>query len=256
MFETLSSSRRSRPAVAFSVGAHAILIALLTVPPLLATQEPPEPEDKMPVFVPVRLLVEMSEEKPILLRKGREPVREGRRASSEAAAPAKPESFEKKESELPLPVQPSAILSAVPPAPDSPPSSLFEEGERSEREGSGTRPGTGVSPRGDGGNPNGCDGCPISADAPDVIAPVPIVTPEPHYPETALRARMSGRVTVEAIIGTDGSVRDVRVLRSSSPLFETSAIEAVHRWRYVAARIGSRVVPVYLTVNVTFTLRS
>jgi protein TonB len=259
MFETLSGSRRSRPALTFSLGAHVLLAGLLTVPPLLATQEPPEPEERIPPFVPMDFAVVKSEENPILLRKERQPERRARSASSEAPAPVPPpESTEKKENSVPLlsPAQSPDVPSTVPTAPDDSPYSPLEEGSRSERKGP---PG---SLRNDtGGSPAGCEGCPpgsgiFSLGSADVVAPVAIFTPEPQYPETPRRVRMSGWVAVEAIIGTDGSVRDVRVLRSSSPLFEASAIEAVHRWRYVAARIGSRAVPVYLTVNVTFTLRT
>jgi protein TonB len=61
---------------------------------------------------------------------------------------------------------------------------------------------------------------------------------------------------VEAIIGADGFVRDVRVLRGASPLLDPAALEAVRRWRYRPARIGERPVSVYLSVVVTFSLRN
>ena len=52
MFETLSGRRRSRPALTFSLAAHALFAGLLTVPPLLATQEPPELGKPYPILVP------------------------------------------------------------------------------------------------------------------------------------------------------------------------------------------------------------
>jgi protein TonB len=63
-------------------------------------------------------------------------------------------------------------------------------------------------------------------------------------------------VVLEAIIGTDGAVRDVRVLRGVSPLLDPSALEAVKRWRYRAASIDGRPVAVYLQVVLTFSLRN
>lgn len=120
--------------------------------------------------------------------------------------------------------QPQGISEKAPDAPDGP-STSFEARERSERIGAGGGDGSG-NVSGGTGDPDGCEGCP------------------------------SGPVVLEAIIGVDGNVRDVRVLRSSSPLFEGAAADAVRGWRYRPARIGARAVSVYLNVNVTFTLRS
>ena len=60
---------------------------------------------------------------------------------------------------------------------------------------------------------------------------------------------------LEAIIGADGFVREVRILRSASFLLEAPALETVRKWRYRAATVEGRGVPVYLTVVVTFSLR-
>ena len=76
------------------------------------------------------------------------------------------------------------------------------------------------------------------------------------YPELARRAHVEGVLLLEAIIGADGSVRDVQVIRGASPLLDPSAVEAVRRWRYLPARIGERRVAVSLKVVVTFSLRN
>jgi protein TonB len=98
------------------------------------------------------------------------------------------------------------------------------------------------------------------ADAP-VVQPGPIrVAPgqgpglikkvEPRYPPIAQAARLEGTVVIDAIILKDGSVSDVKVLKSSNPMFEQSCIEAVKQWRFTP---GSQ--DVILTVTVNFTLR-
>jgi TonB family protein len=261
MFETLAGSRRSRPAFVLSLAAHALLVALLVVPPLLAVQEPPEPDDRaIRDWLPpahVTIADGRREEKPVLLRKGNRENQGGpRRAGASArAAPAQP--FERKnENEAPPMTQPQGIPQVVPDAPDGPFIPFEAPGEQSEPGGSVGSTGAGGS--GAGVSDAGCEGCPRGpiVIGPDVVPPVPLLTPEPQYPEAARRARLSGWVVVEAIIGVDGKVRDVRVLRSSSLLFQAAAIEAVHRWQYRAAQIGTRAVSVYLTVNVTFTLHS
>jgi periplasmic protein TonB len=73
---------------------------------------------------------------------------------------------------------------------------------------------------------------------------------EPRYPPLAQAARLEGNVVIDAIILKDGSVSDVRVLRSTNRLFEQPCIEAVKQWRFSP---GSQ--DVILTVTVNFTLR-
>jgi TonB family protein len=70
----------------------------------------------------------------------------------------------------------------------------------------------------------------------------------------ARKARVEGKVILEAVIDTDGSVIDVKVLRSI-PLLDKSAIEAVRRWKYRPALQQGRPVKVFFTVVVEFNLR-
>jgi protein TonB len=57
------------------------------------------------------------------------------------------------------------------------------------------------------------------------------------------------------VISATGHVEEVTVLRSSSPLFEEAALEAVRQWEYEPARQGPHPVAVYFTIDVRFTLR-
>lgn len=83
---------------------------------------------------------------------------------------------------------------------------------------------------------------------PDRIAYV-----KPVYPPIAVAARVSGSVFVEAIIGTDGVVRDARVIRSI-PLLDEAALRAVRQWRYTPTLLNGVPVAVIMTVTVTFSL--
>ena len=71
----------------------------------------------------------------------------------------------------------------------------------------------------------------------------------PIYPMLMQSARMSGQVVLDAIIHPDGTIGDVRVLRSTNDAFAQSAIAAVKQWRYTAPGFEG-----ILTVNVNFTL--
>lgn len=77
----------------------------------------------------------------------------------------------------------------------------------------------------------------------------------PAYPPVALAARVSGSVFIEAIIGTDGLVRDARVIRSI-PLLDDAALKAVRQWRYTPTLLNGVPVAVVMTVTVTFAMDS
>src|ERR1035441_8625854 len=61
----------------------------------------------------------------------------------------------------------------------------------------------------------------------------------PQYPPEAGRARIEGAVVLMAVIGTDGSVKDVRV-ESGLPILAQAAIDAVKQWRYKPDRKSTR----------------
>jgi protein TonB len=75
----------------------------------------------------------------------------------------------------------------------------------------------------------------------------------PAYPPIALAARVTGIVILEALIGEDGGVRDVRVQRSV-PLLDDAAEDAVRQWRFRPTLLNGQAVPVLMTVTVSFTL--
>ena len=76
----------------------------------------------------------------------------------------------------------------------------------------------------------------------------------PVYPPVAQAARVQGVVILEAVIGPDGRVTDVSILRSV-PLLDDAAIEAVRQWEYTPTLLNGVPVPVIMTVTVNFQLR-
>ena len=56
-----------------------------------------------------------------------------------------------------------------------------------------------------------------------------------------------------AVIGEDGGVRDVRVLRSI-PLLDAAAVEAVRQWGFTPTLLNGEPVPVVMTITVAFRL--
>jgi protein TonB len=87
----------------------------------------------------------------------------------------------------------------------------------------------------------------------DIKMPTKIRDVAPVYPQIAQTANVEGMVIIEAVIATDGSIRDARVLRSI-PLLDRAALDAVRQWRYEPTRLNGVVVPVIVTVTVQFHL--
>jgi len=86
-----------------------------------------------------------------------------------------------------------------------------------------------------------------------VHAPQKVHHVAPIYPAIAQAARVSGVVILEALIAEDGSVRDVKVLRSV-PLLDASASDAVRQWRFTPTLLNGVPVQVIMTVTVRFSL--
>jgi len=75
----------------------------------------------------------------------------------------------------------------------------------------------------------------------------------PHYPSEAKRKRISGRVVLEAIIGTDGTVQNLKVVSGPDEL-QQAAVDAVRSWHYRPYLVNGKPVEVHTTVNVIFSL--
>jgi protein TonB len=75
----------------------------------------------------------------------------------------------------------------------------------------------------------------------------------PQYPPEAGRARLEGAVVLMAVIGQDGSVRDVRV-ESGLPILAQAAIDAVKQWRYKPYLVDGEPVEVDSRITINFTL--
>jgi TonB family protein len=80
---------------------------------------------------------------------------------------------------------------------------------------------------------------------------------KPQYTADAMRAKVQGVVWLECIVQTDGSVGDVRIIRSLDPVFglDQEAIKAARQWRFVPGTKQGEPVPVIISIELTFSLR-
>lgn len=63
----------------------------------------------------------------------------------------------------------------------------------------------------------------------DVLPPVELHAPTPHYPEIARAARIGGIVQLEAVIDATGAVTEVRVIKDLPLGLDQAAVTAVRR---------------------------
>ena len=209
----------------FSIFAHALAVGALIIVPALATDDLPEPR-RTTAYIEVR---------PVLPPPPA-PVRERPREapSTTNAAPLTPPEMVQPET-IVEPVDPAAvdpgtlqtgipigdIISTgdpIPPPPPPPPPRVKE---------------------------------PVRAGG--LIQPKKVYHVTPIYPPIALAARKERIVILEALIAEDGTVRNVRLLRSE-PLLDDAAITAVRQWRFTPTILNGEPVPIVMTVTVGFTL--
>jgi len=75
----------------------------------------------------------------------------------------------------------------------------------------------------------------------------------PVYPPLAKQARISGTVELSAVIGKDGHIMNLSVIRGH-PLLVQSALDAVKDWVYQPTLLNGQPVEVSTTIDVNFTL--
>jgi TonB family protein len=142
-------------------------------------------------------------------------------------------------------------------APPGPPTTSQGSGSGG---GAGTGSGTGIGPGvGSGFGPGSGGGTGGGAYHPGngVTNPVLLREVRPAYTSDAMRARLQGAVFVECVVRPDGSVGDVRVLRSLDSMFglDLEAIKAARQWRFRPGTRFGEPVPVVVTIELDFTLR-
>jgi TonB family protein len=88
-----------------------------------------------------------------------------------------------------------------------------------------------------------------------ITEPEKLSGPNPLYPEAARRARIQGVVVLECIIGKDGSVKDVKVLRGLPLGLTESAEDAVRKWKFKPSTLNEKPVEVLYILTVRFNLQ-
>jgi TonB family protein len=89
----------------------------------------------------------------------------------------------------------------------------------------------------------------------NIRPPVKLYDVHPVYPASAISAGKEGTVTLQARIGTDGTVEDVQVVSAPSSDLASAATDAVRQWLFDPTYLNCVAVPVTMTVTANFGLK-
>jgi TonB family protein len=101
------------------------------------------------------------------------------------------------------------------------------------------------------GGSNGLTG--VYAPGDGVKSPVQVSWPTPPYTEEALRARIEGRVVLQAIIRKDGTVTDAKVIKKLGYGLDESAVNTLlTKWRFKPGTRNGEPIDVISTIEIRF----
>lgn len=81
--------------------------------------------------------------------------------------------------------------------------------------------------------------------------PVPVTAPPPAYPEFARDAGITGKVTLHVLVGKDGRVKNVKVIKGVTGL-DAAAVDAVKKWVFKPALSNNKPIAVWVEVPLDF----
>jgi TonB family protein len=90
----------------------------------------------------------------------------------------------------------------------------------------------------------------------NILAPRKLLDVRPVYPGPLREANVGGTVTMRALIGIDGMVREVRSVQGPHPDLEAAAVDAVHQWQFSTTLLNCEPIEVDMNVTVNFNPRS
>lgn len=94
--------------------------------------------------------------------------------------------------------------------------------------------------------------CPNPAVGGCIGPPVKTKDVRPIYPATLANAGLAGKVIIQGVIGTDGRMKEMRVVSSPHPDLERAALDAVGQWEFTATTLNDRAIETRINVDVGF----
>ncbi|MEP6716445.1 MAG: energy transducer TonB [Terriglobia bacterium] len=95
----------------------------------------------------------------------------------------------------------------------------------------------------------------VYSPGPGIVMPKRIYSPPAQYSDSARKAGIRGDVLLEAVIGSDGKVREAKVLRPLHPELDANALGALRTWRFEPAMQDGKPVAVGSQISMSFNLQ-
>jgi TonB family protein len=154
----------------------------------------------------------------------------------------------------------SSALDSLPGAIEAPPGPPTASQGSGSGGGAGTGSGTGIGPgSGSGLGPGSGGGTGGGTYRPGngVTTPVVLREVKPQYTSDAMRAKVQGSVWLECVVRPDGTVGEVKVIRSLDSTFglDLEAMKAARQWRFRPGMRLGEPVSVLVVIQLDFTLR-
>jgi TonB family protein len=92
---------------------------------------------------------------------------------------------------------------------------------------------------------------------PGVTAPKLITPANPQYTPAAMQAKIQGTVVIDCVVETDGTVGDVRIVRSLDKMYglDYEAVEAAKLYLFEPGTRAGKPIPVVVVLSLTFSIR-
>jgi TonB family protein len=119
--------------------------------------------------------------------------------------------------------------------------------------GPGRGPGAGPGTKGIGDGPGGVGNGPVPGGG-DVTGPLLIRKIDPAYSQNGMVRRIQGSVELDAVVLANGTVGNIRVVKSLGQDLDDAAIAAARQWLFQPAKQGGRPVDVLVRLILDFRL--
>lgn len=112
-----------------------------------------------------------------------------------------------------------------------------------------TRPSPAPAARRAARTPQECTATPAGG---NIRPPRKLTHVSPAYPASLQRSGVKGSVKLEGTIGTDGFIRDLKVVGEVNPDLAAAAVEAVRQWEFDATLLNCVPIDVSITITISF----
>jgi TonB family protein len=83
--------------------------------------------------------------------------------------------------------------------------------------------------------------------------PIPVLNPEPSCSKEAEKAKIKGRTAFQAVVGTDGMLHDISVVKPLGHGLDEEVVKAATNWRFKPGKSSGKPTPslIYVELDIS-----